>query len=93
MPRDPKMTKPQEAAPGDVAQFEASLDELEQIVGRLERGELKLEEALKLFERGVALARQCRQSLETAELKVKQLLGEHAAPAPDKPAGGQGKLV
>ena len=80
----------------DVARFEQALDELEQIVGKLERGELKLEESLKLFERGVALARQCRQSLETAELKVKHLLGEHgatpAAPAPGK-TGGQGRLV
>ncbi|HUS24532.1 MAG TPA: exodeoxyribonuclease VII small subunit [Candidatus Binatia bacterium] len=61
---------------GDVARFEQALGELEQIVGKLERGELKLEESLQLFERGVALAKQCRQSLETAELKVKQLLGD-----------------
>jgi exodeoxyribonuclease VII small subunit len=86
------MTQP-EAADSDVARFEAALAELEAIVGKLERGELKLEESLALFERGVALARQCRQALETAELKVKQLLGEHAAPAaaPGKP--GQGRLV
>ena len=81
------MTQP-EAADSDVARFEAALDELEQIVAKLERGELKLEESLKLFERGVALARQCRQSLESAELKVKQLLGEHGGTP-----GGQGKLV
>ena len=95
------MTQQNEAADSDVARFEQALDELEQIVGKLERGELKLEESLALFERGVALARQCRQSLETAELKVKQLLGEHAAApaAPGepakaaKPAGGQGRLV
>src|SRR5688572_10434149 len=74
------MTKTNEADT-DLARFEASLNELEQIVGKLERGELKLEESLKLFERGVALTRQCRQSLETAELKVKQLLddGTHVA--------------
>ena len=53
----------------------------EQIVGKLERGELKLEESLKLFERGVALTKQCRQSLETAELKVKQLLANGAPDA------------
>jgi exodeoxyribonuclease VII small subunit len=68
------MTKTNEADT-DLARFEASLNELEQIVGKLERGELKLEESPKLFERGVALTKQCRQSLETAELKVKQLLG------------------
>jgi exodeoxyribonuclease VII small subunit len=62
--------------PDDLARFEASLNELEQIVGKLERGELKLEESLKLFERGVELTKLCRKSLETAELKVKQLLGD-----------------
>ena len=90
------MTKPTEGEASDVARFEAALAELETIVGKLERGELKLEESLQLFERGVALARQCRQSLETAELRVKQLLGEHAAPsegATAKPPAGQGRLV
>jgi len=80
----------------DLARFETALDELEQIVGKLERGELKLEESLQLFERGVTLARQCRQALETAELKVKQLLGEHGAPAPGgatAKGAGQGRLV
>lgn len=72
--------------PDDVAKFEAALGELEQIVGKLERGELKLEESLQLFERGVALAKQCRQSLDTAELKVRQLLGEGAAPPDDASA-------
>jgi exodeoxyribonuclease VII small subunit len=70
------MSKNKEQAPNDVAQFESALNELEQIVAKLERGELKLEESLKLFERGVALTKQCRSSLETAELKVKQLLGK-----------------
>ena len=75
------MTQP-EAADSDVARFEAALDELEQIVGKLERGELKLEESLKLFERGVELTKACRKSLETAELKVKQLLGGKPEDAP-----------
>ena len=66
------MTKPE--ADTDLARFEASLNELEQIVGKLERGELKLEESLKLFERGVELTKLCRKSLDGAELKVKQLL-------------------
>ncbi len=61
---------------GDVAQFESALNELEKIVGALERGDLKLEESLKLFERGVALTQQCRKSLDTAELKVKHLLAD-----------------
>ena len=74
------MTKTKEAD-SDLARFESALNELEQIVAKLERGDLKLEESLQVFERGVALTKQCRQSLETAELKVKQLLsdGTHAA--------------
>ncbi|MDB5967650.1 MAG: xseB [Hydrocarboniphaga sp.] len=65
-----------QAAPGgdEVARFEDALTELEGIVERMERGDLKLEESLQLFERGVRLTRQCRNSLETAELKVKNLL-------------------
>lgn len=81
------MSKKKDDAPeaaGDVARFESALNELEQIVGKLERGELKLEESLKLFERGITLTRQCRSSLDTAELKVKQLLGETAGTAVEK---------
>jgi len=63
-----------------VAQFEASLKELEDIVQRMERGDLKLEESLKLFERGMTLTTQCKQALETAELRVKQLMDAAAKP-------------
>lgn len=57
-----------------VGRFEEAMQELEGIVQALERGELKLEESLRLFERGVLLARQCRGSLQSAELKVHELL-------------------
>lgn len=66
-----------------VGQFEDAMKELEAIVQSLERGELRLDESLRLFERGVALARQCRSSLQGAELKVHELLAgddEDAAP-------------
>lgn len=64
-----------EGAPADpVSRFEASLKELEEIVARMERGDLPLEESLKLFERGVALTRECRNSLDSAELRVRNLL-------------------
>ncbi|MBL6750854.1 MAG: exodeoxyribonuclease VII small subunit [Nevskia sp.] len=69
-----------------VSRFEASLKELEDIVGRMERGDLPLDESLRLFERGMALARECRGSLETAELRVKNLLepdGESGAGTDD----------
>lgn len=57
-----------------IASFENSLGELEQLVERLESGEQSLETALKDFERGIVLTRQCQQSLQAAELRVQQLL-------------------
>jgi exodeoxyribonuclease VII small subunit len=61
-----------------VSRFEGSLKELEEIVARMERGDLPLEESLKLFERGVALTRECRTSLDSAELRVRNLLQPQA---------------
>lgn len=58
------------------ADFEKSLAELEQIVDRLESGDLSLEESLKAFETGVSLTRQCRDALEKAEQKVSKLSGD-----------------
>lgn len=54
--------------------FEKSLAELEQLVEKMESGDLPLDEALKHFERGVALTRACQAALKQAELKVQQLL-------------------
>jgi len=61
-----------------VADFEHSLDELEQLVARMEGGELSLDESLASFERGIGLYRQCQQSLEKAELRVRLLLDPDA---------------
>lgn len=56
------------------ADFEKALAELESLVGRLERGDLPLDEALKTFERGVELTRHCQAALKTAQQKVEILL-------------------
>ena len=58
--------------------FEQALAELEAVVARLEDDSVGLEEALKLFERGVKLARRCRQQLSAVEGRVEQLLAEAA---------------
>ena len=63
--------------PADSLDFEKSLTELEQIVERLELGELSLDESLKQFERGIALTRSCQSSLQQAEQKVEILLHSH----------------
>jgi exodeoxyribonuclease VII small subunit len=54
--------------------FEASLHALEEVVARLESGELTLEESLACFERGVQSAARCRKLLQEVELKVELLL-------------------
>ncbi len=56
------------------ADFEQALAELEGLVERLERGDLPLDEALKTFERGVALTRHCQSALKAAQQKVEILL-------------------
>ncbi|MGH9780060.1 MAG: exodeoxyribonuclease VII small subunit [Candidatus Acidiferrales bacterium] len=54
--------------------FETSLHRLEQIVKKLEAGDLPLDDALKLFEEGIGLSQQCQKQLEEAENKVEILL-------------------
>jgi exodeoxyribonuclease VII small subunit len=54
--------------------FEESLKKLETIVDQLEKGDLPLEDSLKLFEEGVGLSAVCKQELDTAEGKVQLLI-------------------
>jgi exodeoxyribonuclease VII small subunit len=62
------------------ADFEKALAELEALVTRLERGDLPLDEALKTFERGIALTRHCQTALKSAQQKVEILLSGSAGP-------------
>ena len=54
--------------------FEESLKKLETIVDQLEKGDLALEDSLKLFEEGVGLSAVCKQELDAAEGKVQSLI-------------------
>ena len=65
--------KPASDAPSPVADFETSLVALEQLVEKMEHGEMSLEESLAAYERGVGLYRHCQTALEQAELRVKLL--------------------
>ena len=56
--------------------FEECLQRLEVIVKEMEKGDLPLEQSLKLFEEGVALSASCRKELEDAEGRVEILLKE-----------------
>jgi exodeoxyribonuclease VII small subunit len=60
-----------------IPDFEQSLGELEALVAKLEQGDVPLEDALKTFERGVALTRQCQTALRTAQQKVEILLARN----------------
>ncbi len=55
--------------------FEKKLQRLEEIVQKMEKGDLALEESLKLFEEGVKLSRDCHTQLNQAEVQVKKLMG------------------
>ncbi|MCS6882285.1 MAG: exodeoxyribonuclease VII small subunit [Oscillochloridaceae bacterium] len=61
--------------------YETLYARLQQVVARLEAGELPLEETLELYEQGVRLAAECQRLLDAAELRVRQL--QLAEPSPD----------
>lgn len=66
--------------------FERALKELEQIVGRLERGDVELEESITIYERGEALKQHCDRLLKQAEAKVERLtLGPSGEPSGVEP--------
>ena len=54
--------------------FEASLQELEQIVTRLEQGDVPLEEALDAFQKGMVLSKQCQETLAKAEKTLTKMM-------------------
>ena len=54
--------------------IEAKLIELEEILEDLESGKLELDDALKKFEKGIKLSRECQQTLEEAEMKIQVLM-------------------
>lgn len=54
--------------------FESNMQRLEQIVRAMERGDVALEESLKLFQEGTELVRSCNELLENAQLQVKMIM-------------------
>ena len=65
--------------------FEANMQRLEQIVRALERGDVALEESLKLFQEGTALVGNCEKLLDEAELQVKKIAsGADGAPVEEE---------
>ena len=76
------MTKPDEPT------FELALQQLEQIVQKLEKGELPLEDSLRLYEEGIRLSRLCHAKLEEAEGRIEVLMKD-ARGEPVKDAEGR----
>jgi exodeoxyribonuclease VII small subunit len=69
------------------ASFESGLLELEQIVKEMESGDLPLERALELYEKGMRLSESCRKQLEAAETRIEMLVrkGDRVQPEPFRP--------
>ena len=63
--------------------FEAAYRELQEVVAQLERGDLELERAVQLFERGSQLVQVCERVVDAAELRVTRLAAESASPLSD----------
>jgi exodeoxyribonuclease VII small subunit len=68
--------------------FEAALKELEDIVGRLEKGQVELEDSIRIYERGAALKAHCESKLKEAEARVQKLIIGPAGPKGAEPFEG-----
>jgi len=76
----PKSSSKKTEKPVEELTYEEALAELESIVSLLDGGQSRLEDAIRLFERGQALAARCGVLLDAAELKVKQVVGDEVVP-------------
>lgn len=78
-----------EQTPVEDMSFEQAMAELEQVVGRLERGDVPLEDSIKLYERGAELKKRCEAKLKEAEEKVAAItLDAEGNPSGLKPVEG-----
>jgi exodeoxyribonuclease VII small subunit len=72
----------------DAMPFETALATLEQIVQRLERGDVPLEESIAIYERGEALKKRCEALLKQAEARIEMItLGPDGTPRGTEPFG------
>ena len=65
--------------------FEASLQQLEQLVQQMEQGKLSLEESMQAFEKGIVLTRECQRALDSAEQKVQMLMQDATGKLVEQP--------
>lgn len=88
MKRKGSPTPPSDAA-GETQPFEAMMDRLQEIVGRLETGNLTLEESIQAFEEGMSLVRRCTQVLSQAEQRIQKLTRDAAGQPVAVPMEGE----
>jgi len=74
-----KIEKPSKANKKETIKFEKSLQQLQDVVAKLESGELSLEQSVAMFEKGMELANICNKALTQAEQKVQVLLEKNGA--------------
>jgi len=79
----PESKKPAPPADASALSFEDAIGELESIIGRVEKGEIGIEQALTQYERGVKLVSRCRSILTTVEQRIEEL---ESNSAPDENA-------
>lgn len=77
-----------QAPPDPSATYDQAFAELEAVLAQLESGDLPLEQALALYERGAALAAYCTRKLEEAELRVRQWQPGNGGEEPTRPFEG-----
>jgi exodeoxyribonuclease VII small subunit len=82
MPKD----ESNDASPPDALDFERAVEQIEQIIERIESGQIGLERSIGEYERGVALIRRCREALGKAEQRVEELTSRMQADS--KPSRG-----
>lgn len=82
------MTDEATGKPVEKMSFEEAMAELEQVVGQLERGDVPLEQSIKLYERGAELKAHCETKLKSAEEKVEQIRVAEGRAAGTTPAEG-----
>ncbi|SIT81680.1 exodeoxyribonuclease VII small subunit [Edaphobacillus lindanitolerans] len=68
--------------------FEEAISRLEEIVRRLESGDVPLEDAISLYKKGMELSAVCHGKLQSAEKQLVTLIGEDGSQAPFNPANG-----
>ena|SRR2546426_12588958 len=80
---------PPAEAPGEARMFETMMERLQELVGRLEAGNLTLDESILAFEEGMALVRKCTAVLQQAEQRIQKLTRDTAGQPVAAPLEGE----